>query len=170
VTTENDRRPVLHPADLTLIERTYLGVLDTGMVPARLAGDPALRMDSVTAVCLALREGKPANSYLDGDGPEPVAAFLRDLTAAALSLDARGVISAGSQPPDILMSLDMARPAPPTTIDFDQHPRIWDRYLAHECMEELFRDTRVYPFLMAKYQDSGEVWARLYKQNPERFL
>ena len=169
MTAGDQGRPVLRPVDLSLLERTYLGVLDTGMVPARLAGDPTLRMDYVTAVCLALREGKPPNTYLVGDSPEPDPAFLDELNAAVHSLDAKGVLSAGPPPPDILMSPAMARPAPPARIDLDQHPRIWDRYLAHACMEELFSDSRVYPFLMGKYQDSGEVWGRLYQQHPERF-
>lgn len=161
---------VLRPADLTLLERTYLGVLDTGMVSSRLAADPSLRMDAVTAVCLALREDLPRDTYLDGDGPEPTAAFIADLTAAVHALDARGVLSAGPPPPDIILSPEMARPRPPATLDFDQHPRIWDRYLAHQCMEALFADPRVYPYLMAKYQDSSDVYARLYTENPQRFL
>jgi hypothetical protein len=165
-------RAALRPSDLTVLERTYLGVLDTGMVPARLAGDPSLRMDYVTAVCFALREGRPRETYLDGDGSQtrPSPAFVEQLTAAARSLDEKGVISVGPPPPDVILTPEASRPPPPREIDFDQHPRIWDRYLAHECMEELFSDSRVYPFLMGKYQDSGEVWARLYKERPERFL
>lgn len=168
--TATDKETLLHAADLSLLERTYLGVLDTGMVSSKLAGDPSLRMDSVTAVCLALREEKPPGAYLVGDGPEPSAAFLDDLNAAAHSLDARGVISAGPPPPDLILSPELARPKAPMRLDFDQHPRIWDRYLAHECLEELFSDPRVYGFLMGKYQDSAEVWAKLYQQSPERFL
>ena len=170
MTADGADRPVLSPADLSVVERTYLGVLDTGMVPARLAGDPSLRMDIVTAVCLALREDKPRGTYLDAAGAEPSDAFRRDLTAAVHSLDAKGVISAGPPPPEMLLSPEMGRPAPPPEIDFDQHPRIWDRYFAHTCMEELFSDSRVYAFLMGKYQDSAEVWARLYRERPERFL
>ena len=169
MTAEKPARPALRPADLSLLERTYLGVLDTGMVSARLAGDPALRMDSVTAVCLALREGKAPETYLVDGGPEPAPAFLDDLAAAAHALDAKGVISIGAPPPDMILSPDLARPTPPARLDFDQHPRIWDRYLAHTCMEELFQDSRVYPFLMGKYQDSSEVWSRLYRENPDRF-
>lgn len=169
MTVERHDRPVVHLADLSLLERTYLGVLDTGMVPARLAGDPTLRMDHVTAVCLALREGKPPDAYLQDGGPEPTPDFLDALNAAARSLDAQGVISAGPAPPDLILAPELARPAPLARMDFDQHPRIWDRYLAHACMEELFRDSRVYPFLMGKYQTSSEVWSRLYHQNPERF-
>ena len=157
------------PADLTPIERTYLGVLATGMVPARLAQDPWLRMDYVTAVCLAIVEGRPPETYVVGEGPAVTPEFNRALTEAALTLDDKGIIAAGSPPPDVLGGPDIMRPKPPPVIDFDQHPRIWDRYLAHECLEELFGDARVYPFLMGKYQESGAVWARLYQQNPERF-
>ncbi|MGD9890636.1 MAG: hypothetical protein AB7U18_05000, partial [Dehalococcoidia bacterium] len=101
---------------------------------------------------------------------EPTAAFIQDLTTAARALDARGVISVGPPPPDLILTPDAPRTPAPRVIDFDQHPRIWDRYLAHTCLEELFSDIRVYSFLMGKYQDSGEVWARLYKERPERFL
>lgn len=163
-------RTVLQPSDLSLIERTYLGVLDTGMVPAALAGDRSLRMDYVTAVCLALREDRPREAYLDEEQAEPAPRFLESLTEAARSLDEKRVISFGSPPSDLLLSPEMPRRSAPREIDFDQHPRILDRYLAHECMEELFADSRVYPFLMGKYQESGEVWARLYKERPERFL
>jgi hypothetical protein len=170
MTAENHGRAVLHPADLSLLERTYLGVLDTGMVPAKLAGDPSLRMDRVTAVCLALREGRERDTYLDTSKDEPTAAFIQDLITAVRSLDAKGVISIGPPPPDMILTPDAPRAPAPRVIDFDQHPRIWDRYLAHTCLEELFSDSRVYPFLMGKYQDSGEVWSRLYKERPERFL
>jgi hypothetical protein len=170
MTADNRGRVVLRPADLTLLERTYLGVLDTGMVPAKLAGDPSLRMDYVTAICLALREGRARDTYLDASKERPAAAFIEDLTTAAQSLDARGVISVGPPPPDLILTPDAPRPSAPREIDFDQHPRIWDRYLAHTCLEELFSDSRVYPFLMGKYQDSGEVWSRLYHERPERFL
>jgi hypothetical protein len=170
MTPDGSSRTALYPSDLTLLERTYLGVLDTGMVPARLAGDTSLRMDYVTAVCQALREDKASDAYLDEGGSVPAQSFLTDLTAAAHSLHEKGIIAVTVFPADTVLTVDEARPRPPQEIDFDQHPRIWDRYLAHACMEELFSDRRVYPFLMGKYQDSGEVWARLYKERPERFL
>jgi hypothetical protein len=178
MTAEQQPPGSTRPADLTLLERTYLGVLDTGMVPSRLAGDPTLRMDHVTAVCYALRQDQPAATYLDGEGLEPSAAFLDELNAAALSLDARGVISVVAPPAEVLLSPELltpemagaSRPRPPARLDFDQRPQIRDKYLAHTCLEELFRDGRVYSFLMGKYQDSGDVWARLYKENPQRFL
>lgn len=170
MTAEKTGRGVLHAADLTPLERTYLGVLDTGMVPARLAGDPSLRMDRVTAVCLALREGRPAATYLEGDEPSPD--FVVRLTEAALALDRRGAISLAPPPPEAILAPEglQARRTQPRPLDFDQHPRILDRFLAHECMEELFADSRIYPYLMGTYQDSGEVWARLYRERPERFL
>ncbi len=157
------------PADLTPLEKTYLGVLATGIVPARLARDESLRMDHVTAVCLAIVEGKPRDTYLVDEGPDVAPEFRAALTEAALGLDAKGIISAGPPPPDVLGGPDIMRPKAPPVIDFDQHPRIWDRYLGHECMEELFQNPDVYPFLMAKYQDSGEVWGRLYHEGYGRF-
>jgi hypothetical protein len=162
-------RPVLQPSDLTPLQRTYLGVIDTGMVAAQLARDPTLRVDYVTAVCQALREGRPGDSYLAGDGT-PDAAFLADLRSAALDLDAKSAISLAPPPADLLLTADAPPHHIPTEIDFEQRPRVLDRYLAHACLEELFADARVYPFLMGKYQDSGDVWARLYRERPERFL
>jgi hypothetical protein len=139
------------------------------MVPAKLANDPSLRLDYVVAVCQALREGRPEDTYLE-DGSTPGAAFVADLTTAALDLDAKGVLSIGPPPADLLLSVESPPQPAPAEIDFEQRPRILDRYLAHACLEELFGDSRVYPFLMGKYQDSGEVWARLYRERPERFL
>lgn len=154
----------LTPADLTPLERTYLGVLATGMVPAKLAKDPSLRMDYITAVCLAILEGRPRDSYLIGEGPEVTPEFARALTEAVHALDAKGIISAGAAPPDALGGPDMMRPKPPAQIDFDQHPRIWDRYLAQQCMETLFQNPDIYPFLMGKYQDSADVWGAVYQR------
>src|SRR5581483_10832422 len=124
------RAPTLE--DLTPLERTYLGVLATGIVPARLAGDPWLRMDYITAVCQAIQDGLPRERFLVNGGPEITPAFREELVAAARSLDARGTISAGSPPPDLLLAADPAlgRRAAPAAIDFDQHPRVHDRYLA----------------------------------------
>src|SRR5262245_13524542 len=102
------------------------------MVPSRLAGDPTLRMDHVTAVCYALRQNQPSNTYLEGDGPEPSAAFLDELNAAAQSLDARGIIAAVAPPTDVLLAPELftpemagvARARLPARLDFDQHPRV----------------------------------------------
>ena len=153
-------------SDLTLLERTYLGVLATGIVPARLAGEPSLRMDYLTAVCLSIQEGVPPATRLIDDGPALTADFTGALTTAVLALDEKAIISAGSPPADIVLATDpsLSRPQPPRVIDFDQHPRIHDRYLAQQCMEDLFRDPAVYPFLMGKYQDSGEIWGKLYQK------
>jgi len=162
---------VYYPEDLTDLERTYLGVLATGIVPARLAGDPWLRMDYITAVCLALQEGKSQTAYLVGEGPEITPAFRQALTEAALALDAKGIISAGTPLSEQVLSTDpeLVRPRPPPVIDFDQHPRIFDRFLAHRCMETLFQHPAVSPFLMGKYQASADVWGRLYRQGYGRW-
>ncbi len=156
-------------ADLSPVEKTYLGVLATGIVPARLAKDSSLRMDYLTAICLAIIEGLPHDTYLDGEGPEITPSFREQLTRGAVGLDEKGILAAGPPPPDMLMSADMARPKPPPVIDFDQHPRIFDRYLGAQCMEELFRNPEVYPFLMGKYQDSAEVWGRLHHEGYGRW-
>lgn len=159
------------PADLTLLERTYLGVLATGIVPARLAGDDSLRMDYITAICLSLRDGISQDERLLDGGPALTPAFHEELTEAAQSLDEKGIISAGTPPADVLLAADLSlgRPRAPRIIDFDQHPRVHDRFLAQQCMEELFSNPAVYPFLMGKYQDSGEVWVRLTRQGYGRW-
>ncbi len=97
---------VYYPEDLTDLERTYLGVLATGIVPARLAGDPWLRMDYITAVCLALQEGKSQTAYLEGNGPEITPTFRQALTEAALALDAKGIIAAGTPLSEQVLSTD----------------------------------------------------------------
>lgn len=152
--------------DLTLLERTYLGVLATGIVPARLAGDDSLRMDYITAVCQCIRDGAPRDTRIVEGGPAITPEFHAELTEAALALDEKGIISAGSPPADVLLAADpsLSRPRPPRVIDFDQHPRVHDRFLAQQCMEELFSNPEIYPFLMGKYQDSGDVWVRLTRQ------
>ena len=157
------------PDDLTPVERVYLGVLATGITPARLAGDESLRMDYITAVCLALVEGAPRERYLLGEGPVITPQFTDALTSAVLALDAKGIISAGTPPADVLGGPEVMRPKAPKVIDFDQHPRLWDRYLGQQCMEELFRNPAVYPFLMGKYQDSAEHWGRLYQHGYGRW-
>ncbi len=162
---------LITPADLTAIERTYLGVVATGIVPGSLAKDDTFRADYLTAVCLAIQEGKPRDSYLEQGGPAVSAAFHQALNAAAHALDARGIISAGTPAPVEVLSLDpdVVRPPAPHMIDFDQAPRLFDRRLAQECMETLFQDRAVYPFLMGRYQDSGEIWGRLYKDGYGRW-
>jgi hypothetical protein len=36
-------------------------------------------------------------------------------------------------------------------------------------MEELFSNPDIYPFLMGKYQDSADIWGRLYQQGYGRW-
>ncbi len=154
------------PEELSPLQRVYLGVLATGIVPARLAGDESLRMDYLTAVCLALVEGQPVSAYTVGGGPAITPDFRAALTAAVIDLHEKRVLSAGAPVDETILSTDAAivRPRPPAVIDFDQHPRLFDRFLAQQCMEALFSNPAVYPFLMGKYQDSGEVWGRLYRR------
>lgn len=162
---------LLNPVDLTDLERTYLGVVATGIVPGSLAKDSTFRADYLTAVCLALQQDAPRDRYLEGGGAAVTAEFQRALTEAALALDARGVISAGTPAPVEVLSLDpdVVRPPAPRVIDFDQAPRLFDRTLAQQCMETLFQHPQVYPFLMGRYQDSSEIWGRLYKDGYGRW-
>lgn len=157
-------------SDLTPYERTYLGVVAIGLPPHTLVGDPWLRLDYLTAVSQALREGKPATAYLLGEGPEPQPDFLTVVKGAVWSLEEKGVI--GTTPPVVLFAFDVSRPGPPdfTKIDPNIPPIVFDRYLAHRCLDELLANPAVYQFLMGKYAESSEHWQRLvehgYGQGP----
>lgn len=158
------------PADLTPLERAYLGILAMGLAPARLARDPSLRLDYVTAVAAALLDGQSRDHHLAGPGTEVTPEFTRALTDAVLALDAKGILfAAAPPPPDIAGDPEFVRAPAPRVLDFDNHPRIQDRYLAQQCMDAILRHPAAYEFLMAKYQDSGDVWGRLYHDGHGRF-
>lgn len=152
----------LNPSDLTPLEQTYLGVLAVGLPPHMLVGDPWLRIDYLTAVSQALREGKPANAYLLDEGPEPQPAFVTALKEAISLLEEKDIL--GTSPPAVLFTFGMPARPDLTRIDPNTPPAIFDRYLAQQCMNALLAHPQVYQFLMAKYAESSEHWQRLVQQ------
>lgn len=150
-------------ADLSPLEQAFLGVLALGLPPASLAGDPGLRLDVLTASAVALAEGRSEGHYLAGDATAPE--FEARLSAAVLELDRKGIIAL-TAPPEINVTLVgvIADAAGRRHINFDQAPRIFDKYLAHACLEQLLQQPPVHAYLMRKYAESSEVWQRLMHQ------
>jgi hypothetical protein len=147
------------PADLSDTELALLGVLCIGLPPSRAAGDDRFRVDHVTAAVTGLKEAGDASLHL-ADGIAITPEFRTRLRAAIVSLTERGLVA--DQPSDMPaapggfeagLAIDLVNP--------DIHPSLMDRTLAQECMEVLFRVPAVYPYLMAMYAKSGEVWRRL---------
>lgn len=150
-------------ADLTPVERTYLGVLSLGLVSADQAHDDRFRMERVCAIVHALRQGLPEAALQDGDGcatPD----FREELQTAIVDLDQKGIIGIG--PPQDLVILRPAaeRPVGHADVEVNRHPPIFDRYLAQRCMDELMENETVHRFLIELYAESGEVWHTLYQQ------
>jgi hypothetical protein len=148
-------------AELSSLERTYLGVLAVGLPPHKLVGDPWLRLDYLTAVAHAGMEGKPAEAHLQGDGPEPVAEFVSALREAIHGLEQKEVL--GTSAPSVVFAFDMAPsgPADLSSIDLTATPTIFDTFLAQQCMNVLLGNPQVYAFIMGKYAESSEQWQRL---------
>ncbi len=150
---------IYHPEDLAPLEVTLLGVLCVGLPPSREARDDRFRVDHVAAVVSGLRDGHGA-VHLGADGVRVSAEFAASLRAAIERLLSLGLLArapAGMPAPsggyEAGLEVDMVNP--------DEHPAVLDRYLAQQCMEVLFREPAVYPFLMERYTKSGEVWRRL---------
>jgi hypothetical protein len=148
-------------ADLSPVERTYLGVLALGLVSADQAHDDRFRMERVCAVSHALLQGLPESALLESE-ERSSAAFRGELRAAMVDLDQRGVIGIG--PPRDLVILRPAAEHPAGEVDVNRHPPIFDRYLAQRCMDVLMADPAVHHFLIDLYAESGEVWHQLYQQ------
>lgn len=151
------------PDDLEPLERVVLGVMCVGLPPSRAAGDDTFRVDHVAAVAAALADGGERSAYLREDGIRATPEFRARLRSAIESLEAKGLVT--SQAPGM--------PAAPggyeaglavDLVDPDEHPVVLDRYLAQQCMETLFQQAAVYPFLIERYASSGEVWRRLRDQ------
>ncbi len=152
--------PAYQPEDLDLLERTLLGVLSVGLPPSKAAGSDTFRVDHVTAVVAALQETEERNTYLGPDDVHATPQFRARLRAAIESLEAKGLVAAAPA----------GMPAPAggfeeglvlDLVDPDEQPAVLDRYLSQLCMEYLFNNPKVYPFLMERYSASGEVWRRL---------
>ncbi|MBE7520295.1 MAG: hypothetical protein HS107_13735 [Thermoflexaceae bacterium] len=151
---------VYNPEDLDQLEAALLGVLSLGLPPSKAAGDDTFRVDHVTAVAHALQLGAAREEFLAGGGPAVTPEFRARLREAVVSLAARELLAeqspglpapAGGYEEGLLIDM----------VDPDVHPVVLDQYLGRACMECLFRDERVYPYLMERYASSGEVWRRL---------
>ncbi len=152
-----------NPEDLSSLECTLLGVLMVGLPPSRSAGSDTFRVDHVTAVAQGLQQTGNRDEFLEPDGLRVTPAFRADLRAAVDSLSRKEIVSPaqGAGPAaaggyEAGLQVDVVNP--------DEHPAVLDRYLAQVCMEVLFRNPLVYPFLMERYAASGEVWRRLREQ------
>ncbi len=157
---------VLNPSNLTDLERVILAILGAGLVPSSVANDPGFRIDYLAAVTAALLRDEPEDAYLSQDGA-PAPELVRELSDAIYSLGDRRVLALGAAPANPFINLDGAPPPASDRvipINFDQHPAVFDRYLAGRCLDELLRHPKVYRFIMDKYADSSEVWQRVYKQ------
>lgn len=156
----------LNPADLTELERIALGVLGAGLAPSSVAHDQSLRLDVLTAVSLALLRGLPADAFLNLDG-NGTPAFQRELSDAYCDLDEKRILGLGGPPLEPLMmpgAEPVRRPDRRPLANFEQHPTVFDRYLAGRCLDELLRNGEVYQYIMGKYAESSEVWQRVYRQ------
>jgi hypothetical protein len=157
-------------ADLSLLEQTFLGVLGCGIVPASLARDESFRLDYVTAVAHALREGLPREAYLQAPGAFHVKPeFTFRLQQAMESLDEKRIIGLhepAAPPPELLGTRRVPGPDMVlTTIETSKNPTVFDRHLSGVCMEDLLShpDRELYRFLMDRYAESGLHWQRLMR-------
>ena len=161
---------VLTTADLTALQRTYLGVLALGLVSADQAHDPRFRMEYVCARCQAIVEDRPASAYADDAGHRAAEPFRAALREAMIDLDRKGVIGLG--PPQDLVVLTPsleAREAVYANVDINRHPPIFDRYLAQCCMDELLGLPAAHAYLMALYADSSDVWHEVYQRGESQW-
>lgn len=156
----------LNPGDLTEIERALLAILGSGLVPSSVANDPGFRLDYLIAVTVALLRNEAEDTYLAGE-TEATEGFRRELSDAFYDLAERRIIALGAAPANPLFDLESNIPrlaARDTPVNFDQHPTVFERYLAGRCLDEVLRHPAAYRFIMGKYADSSEVWQRVYKQ------
>jgi hypothetical protein len=148
------------PGDLDGLEKALLGVLCLGLPPSRAAGSDTFRVDHVTAVVAGLLDQGERGPYLQTGSEAVTAEFRVNLRAAIAALTEKGIVTqqAAGMPAapggfESGLAIDMVNP--------DEHPVVLDRYLAQQCMEELFNVPAVYPYLMERYAKAGEVWRRL---------
>jgi hypothetical protein len=159
--TDEPRR-VYQPGDLGRLERVYLGVLALGLPSASLARDSSFRLDVLAASAAALEEGRGEGEYLEDGGEAATAAFEAELGRAVFELDSKGIIALGA-PPGINVTLMGAieESGGWRRVNYDDAPRIFDKYLAHDALESLLRVPAVHSYLMRKYGDGSEVWQDL---------
>jgi hypothetical protein len=158
--------PALSSENLSPLERAVLAILGAGLAPASVAHDPSFRIDVLAAVILARIESKPDSSYLHAPG-EATPEFQARTRDAIYDLTDKQILSTGGPPISGFVDLEGQQRVLAdrgTAIHFDQHPAVFDRYLAGRCLDELLRDPKVYAFIMGKYAESSEVWQRVYEQ------
>jgi hypothetical protein len=156
----------LTPSDLNEIERTILAILGAGLVPSSVANDRGFRLDYLAAVTLALLRDQADDAYLTADG-DATLQLQSEFTGAIYDLADRGVLALGAAPANPFLNVEGESPAGVDRtgpVNFDQHPAVFDRYLAGRCLDELLRHPGAYRFIMGKYADSSEAWQRVYKQ------
>lgn len=157
--------PALHEGDLTPLQQAFLGVLALGLPPAGLAGDASFRLDVLTASACALQEGRPEAHYLAAGGAAAQDEFEQRLSREVIDLDRKAVISLGAPPGiNVTMMGGIGDPGGWRRVNFEQAPRIFDKHLAHDCLESLLRLPDVHAYLMRKYGDGSEVWQRLMRE------
>jgi hypothetical protein len=155
--------PTIH--ELNELEKVALGVIGAGLAPSSLAHDRSFRLDTLTAISLALARGLDRGALLDGNG-DAGDAFQSELAATYDALDRKRILGLGG-PNDVLL---MPGEAPHSPRDqrqlpnFDQYPTVFDRHLAGRCLDELLKQPDVYRFIMGKYAESSEIWQRVYRQ------
>ncbi|MFQ5878914.1 MAG: hypothetical protein ACE5IZ_01905 [Dehalococcoidia bacterium] len=154
----------LNSEDLTELERAYLAVLALGLPPSRLAADPFLRLDYLTATVYALLQGEPPEAYLQDGGPACAQAFEGLLRQAVCTLAAKGAIAIDVPPAGMGFIALHSREAFHTSwenLDLDSAPHILDRFLSHRCLDAVLGHRQAHAFLMAKYAETSVVWQRL---------
>jgi len=162
---------VLTIHDLSELELVALGVIGAGLAPSSVAHDSSFRLESLTAISLALSRGLPAAALLTSDGSAG-SAFQAELAATYHALDAKRILGLGGPPTGVLLEpgdgevrqQSVSKTPAARLPNFDQYPVVLDRHLAGRCLDELLKHPDVYTFIMGKYADSSEIWQRVYQQ------
>ena len=151
---------VYNPEDLSDLELAVMGVLSVGLPPSRAAGSDTFRVDHVVASVFGLQTAGTKEAHLGEDGVAITPGFRKELRGAIAALEEKGLVmgQAAGMPAaaggfEAGLQIDMVNP--------DEAPILLDRFLSQMCMEQLFQNKVVYPYLMERYAASGEVWRRL---------
>lgn len=157
--------PPLNSSDLSELERVVLAILGAGLAPAAVANDSSFRLDLLSGETLSRLRGEPTSTYLQSQ-IEVKPEFRARVSEAIYDLEEKQVLSSGGPGPGLIDLSGRPQPQADRTnpVNFDQHPTVFDRYLAGRCLDELLRHPEVYRFIMGKYAESSEVWQRVYEQ------
>jgi hypothetical protein len=150
--------------ELNELEKVALGVIGAGLAPSSVAHDRSFRLDTLTAISLALTRGLDRDAFLDVNG-DASAAFQSELAGTYDALDRKRILGLGTPNDALLMPGEAPRsPRDQQLPNFDQYPTVFDRHLAGRCLDELLKQPDVYRFIMGKYAESSEIWQRVYRQ------